>query len=308
MPKAIVFGSINMDVVTYVDKHPDVGETVFGEGVHYFPGGKGSNQAVACQRLGAKTIMVGVVGADAFGEEMLSFQKGEGIDTEFVLVSDAAVTGTAFITVSKSSDNSIVVVPGANYCWPKDNGAYDVACEGDVVVSQFEIPDEVVLEAFSAAKRQGATTILNPAPVREISSSILECTDVLVVNEHELASLTGEYVDPTCDDTVFDSAEKLSSQGVSAVVVTLGKYGVRVYKGGQKKRINARSVNAVDTTGAGDTFIGGMVASQLSGLDIWEAAEVGNVAASISVTRQGAASSIPSLDEIKSICGGGDGQ
>lgn len=301
MNKAIVIGSINMDIVAFVKKHPRVGETVFGRELNYFPGGKGSNQAVACKRLGCDTLMVGRVGDDAFGEQLLSFQKQEGIDTKGVRQLKNTTTGTAFITVSENSDNSIIVISGANSVWD-DRFLDNVLIEaGDIVLAQFEIPDDVIQKAFTIAKGCGATTLLNPAPVRPIPLDIRALTDLLVVNEHELSALSGLSISVDNDATIFEAAERLSHDGYQTVIVTLGDKGVRLMHREQHHSLAARSVQAVDTTGAGDTFIGGLTAGLLSGLDLLQAAEMGNLAASLSVTRQGAASSIPTLDEVKQI-------
>ena len=301
MNKAIVIGSINMDIVAFVERHPKVGETIFGSKVKYFPGGKGANQAVACKRLGCSTLMVGRLGGDAFGEQLLEFLEQEGIDIRCVKQLENTATGTAFITVSENSDNSIIVISGANSIW--DDPFIDtVAIEpGDLVLAQFEIPDAVILNAFKTAKDRGAMTLLNPAPVRPVDREISELTDIIVVNEHELAALSGLSVNVGNNESVFDAAEKLDKNGYRSIVVTLGEKGVRLLTGGQRHDIKARPVTATDTTGAGDTFIGGLAAGLLSGLYIVRAAELGNIAASIGVTREGAASSIPTLGEVNEV-------
>lgn len=301
MSKAIVVGSINMDIVAFVKRHPKIGETVFGREVKYFPGGKGSNQAVACRRLGGETLLLGRLGNDAFGEQLLAFQRQEGIDTSGVKQLENTATGTAFITVAENSDNSIVVISGANSVW-EDSFLDDIAIgPGDIVLAQFEIPDAVILQAFNKAKACGAMTLLNPAPVRAVAPGIREVTDIIVVNEHELAELSGTSVDAGNDESIFNGTGKLEKDGYGTMVVTLGDKGVRLLTRGQRLRIDARPVAAVDTTGAGDTFIGGFAAGLLSGLDIIRAAEFGNSAASISVIREGAAASIPTLGEVKAI-------
>lgn len=303
MNKAIVIGSINMDIVAFVKQHPKVGETVFGRTVNYFPGGKGANQAVACKRLGCDTLMLGRIGDDAFGEQLLAFQKKEGIDTTGVRRLQNASTGTAFVTVSDSSENSIVVISGANSAWD-DAFMDDVTIEaGDLVLAQFEIPDAAIRSAFEKAQACGAKTLLNPAPVRPIDPEIQSLTDVLILNEHELAALSGLTIDPDCEASVFDAAAQL---GYRTVIVTLADKGVKLLDGGKRHSIAARPVIAVDSTGAGDTFIGGLAAGLLSGMDLPRAAEFGNAAASISVTREGAAASIPSLAEVNQIIHGAD--
>ena len=287
-----------MDIVAFVKHPPKIGETILGKGVRYFPGGKGSNQAIACQRLGCKTLMIGRIGDDAFGEQLLAFQKQEGIDASGIRRLGDTATGTAFITVSESAQNSIIVISGANALW-EDDFLDGVTIEtGDIVLAQFEIPDHAIQQAFQKAKACGATTLLNPTPARPIKEEIREYTDLIVINEHELAELTGSTIDCGNDESIFDAVEQFSQTGYQTVIVTLGDKGVRLLHQGQRHKIMARNVNAVDTTGAGDTFIGGLVAGLLPGLDLTKAAELGNIAASISVTRPGAASSIPTLAEV----------
>lgn len=303
MPKVIVVGSINMDIVAFVDRHPKVGETIFGKDVKYFPGGKGSNQAVSCKRLGCETLMVGRVGKDSFGEKMRNFQRDEGIDVKSVVSLDQVPTGTAFITVSDNSDNSIIVISGANNEWDNDFFKTVAIQAGDILLAQFEVPDWVIVNSFQKAKDCGAMTILNPAPVRDCDKLLIESTDILVINEIELQEISKIEVNPSNDESVFNAAEILVSMGFKSIVITLGDKGVRLLYDGNRKRINARSVTPVDTTGAGDCFIGGLSYGLLSGSNLQEAAELGNNAASISVTREGAASSLPTMDEVNTIFG-----
>jgi len=303
MSKAIIAGSINMDIVVYVDKHPRVGETIFGREVKYFPGGKGSNQAVACKRLGCETMMVGRVGADEFGSTMVNFLRGEGIDTGGVLTVKGHATGTAFIVVDSQSENSIIVISGANKAWGSVDRLLPNVNAGDLVLAQFEVPDEIVLRSFNEARSAGARTILNPTPAKKCSKDLLAITNILVVNEIELQEISGISVDLNNDDEIFDAASALLSAGLETVVVTLGSKGVRLLDRGQKSRIGARPVKAVDTTGAGDCFIGAFTAGLIANYSMLDAVKLGNVAASISVTREGAASSIPTLEEVKKIFG-----
>lgn len=301
MPKAIIIGSLNMDIVAYVKQHPKLGETIVGSNVKYFPGGKGANQAVACKRLGCETLMVGSVGNDAFGQALLSFQRNEGIHVASVKQRENIATGTAFITVSKSAENTIVVIPGANGVWD-DDFLVDINVEiGDIVLSQFEVPDMVIAQAFTKAKSLGAITMLNPAPIRNVSHTIREHTDILIVNEHELAQLSNTLVESEDDHTVFAAMKILEQTGYQTIITTLGNKGVRLLKAGEPTRIEPHHVNAIDTTGAGDTFIGGLAAGLLANKSFINAAELANIAAAISVTREGAASAIPTFDEIEPL-------
>ena len=297
--KAIVVGSINMDIVAFVDHHPKIGETILGREVNYFPGGKGCNQAVACKRMGCETSMIARLGDDAFGDQLLAFLQQEGIDIHGVRSVDNVATGCAFITVSKNGENSIIVISGANAVW-NDDFASDLSISADdIVLAQFEINDAVIYQAFKKAKASGAMTILNPAPVRQISPEIRSLCDILVVNEHELAALSACVINANDDESIFNAAERLGNNAYDAVIVTLGNKGIRLSIQGLRRHIAAKAVAALDTTAAGDTFIGGLTAGLLSGLELYKAAELANAAAAISVTRPGAASSIPMLEEVR---------
>ena len=189
MGRVFVAGSINMDVVAIADRHPKVGDTVAGKSVQYFPGGKGANQAVAAAKLGAPTALIGRLGRDAFGQQLRAFLAAQAIDLAGVKETAGADTGTAIITVA-AADNTIVVVPGANALV----GAEDVGdvsfAEGDVAVSQFEIPQSAIVAFFRRARAAGATTILNPAPAMRFEPGLLELVDILILNETELGFLT----------------------------------------------------------------------------------------------------------------------
>src|SRR5438105_9256124 len=185
MSRVFVAGSINMDVVATAERHPQVGETVAGNAVMYFPGGKGANQAVAAAKLGAPTTLIGRLGADAFGDELKAFLSAHGIDLKLVRQTAEAHTGTAIITVA-NADNTIVVIPGANALVDAADVAAPVLTKGDIAVSQFEIPLPAISAFFARARIAGATTILNPAPAIEFDRHLLGLVDILVLNEIEL--------------------------------------------------------------------------------------------------------------------------
>jgi len=301
MSRAIIIGSINMDIVTYVQKHPKVGETIFCDDVKYFPGGKGSNQAISCKRLGCDTYMIGRVGNDEFGKQMIHFQKYEGISTKHVKKLDGELTGQAFITVSKDSQNSIIVMSGANLKWDDLFLEEITFKKEDVVISQFEVPNHVIEKAFMLAKENEAITILNPSPMRPISHQIKKNTDILIVNEIELEELTGKIDNIQDETTLFTHASLLIKSGYKTVIVTLGSAGVLLLSSKHKVIIKGHKVTPVDTTGAGDTFVGGIASGIIRGLDMIETVKFANIAASLSVTKEGAASSIPTIDEVNSI-------
>src|SRR5712675_2563523 len=182
MGRVFVAGSINMDVVATAERHPRIGETVTGDAVLYFPGGKGANQAVAAAKRGTPTTLIGRLCKDAFGDQLKAFLAAEGIDLSFVQQTSQAHTGTAIITIA-NADNTIVVIPGANALVSAEDVAAPVLAKGDVAVSQFEIPQATIAAFFKRARAAGATTILNPAPAIACSPGLLELVDIMILNE-----------------------------------------------------------------------------------------------------------------------------
>ena len=299
MQQIFVVGSINRDLVTYVDGLPRPGETVFGERFQQFPGGKGANQAVAASRLGGDVHLVGNVGSDAFGKEMRDFLAGENIDTSEISILDTAPTGIALITVDSASENSIVVVSGANMVWDTRDLVRMKMGRSDIVICQFEIPLEIIESVFERAKEIGATTILNPAPIKPVTERILKNVDYLVVNEVELEALSGATVNPGDPTSVYAAMEKLHERGSVAIVATLGPRGALLSGPTGKYEAKGYKVNAVDTTGAGDCFIGGFAAALSKSASVPDAINFANKAAAISVTRRGTASCFPMAAEVK---------
>jgi ribokinase len=299
MGRVFVAGSINMDVVATADRHPKIGETVAGREVLYFPGGKGANQAVSAAKLGAPTTLIGRLGKDSFGRELKAFLAAQGIDLSFVQETADAHTGTAIITLA-NADNTIVVIPGANgLVGPADIGAVALA-KGDVAVSQFEIPRPSIAAFFNRARAAGATTILNPAPAIAFGAELLDLVDILILNESELALLAGSELRDGDDTARFIAAAKvLHADGKRIVCVTLGKRGVLALVNGKPLMIEGRPVKAVDTTGAGDCFVGAVAAQLAANKSISDALNYANAAASICVQRMGAAPSMPSAAEVE---------
>jgi ribokinase len=298
MRKIYVVGSINRDLVVYVDRLPRPGETVFGNRFQQFPGGKGANQAVAASRLGGDVHLVGNVGSDPFGKEMRDFLAGENIDTSEIAILDTASTGIALITVDSASENSIVVVSAANMVWGTRDLVRMKMGRSDIVICQFEIPLEIIESAFERAKKMGATTILNPAPIKPATERILKNVDYLVVNEVELEALSGATFNPDDPTSVYAAMEKLHERGPVAIVATLGPRGALLSGPIGRYEAKGHKVNAVDTTGAGDCFIGGFAAALAKSASVPEAIDFANKAAAISVTRRGAASSFPIVAEV----------
>jgi ribokinase len=301
MSRVVVAGSINMDVVATADRHPRVGETVAGKEVLYFPGGKGANQAVAAAKLGAPTTLIGRLGADTFGQELRSFLAAQSVDLSLVRETARAHTGTAIITLA-DADNTIVVVPGANGLVSADDVAAAEFAQGDIAVSQFEIPLPTIAAFFRRARAAGATTILNPAPARAVDAGLLGLVDILVLNETELGLLARIDLHDSDEPARFaEAARSLRVSNEQAICITLGKRGVLALVGGEPVIVPGRDVAAVDTTGAGDCFVGALAARLALGASIRDALGYANTAASICVQRMGAAPSMPTTAEVAAI-------
>ena len=300
MGRVFIAGSINMDVVATADRHPKVGETVAGRQVLYFPGGKGANQAVAASRLGVKTTLIGRLGKDSFGAELRTFLGAQGIELGSVRDADTH-SGTAIITVA-ASDNTIVVIPGSNALVGADDVADVPLAKADVAVSQFEIPLPTIAAFFQRARSAGATTLLNPAPAQKMSAELLALVDILVLNETELGFLAGvELSDGDEAATIIDVARQLQAREDQIICVTLGKRGVLALAGREEFAVPGRVVKAVDTTGAGDCFVGALAAQLAKGVSLRAALAFANAAASISVQRMGAGPSMPTAAEVAAV-------
>ncbi|HEX9591555.1 MAG TPA: ribokinase [Bradyrhizobium sp.] len=301
MGRVFVAGSINMDVVATADRHPRIGETIAGKAVLYFPGGKGANQAVAAAKLGASTTLIGRLGRDAFGDELKAFLVAQGIDLSFVQQTSDTHTGTAIITVA-NADNTIVVIPGANALVSAADVEAPTLATGDIAVSQFEIPLPTITAFFQRARAAGTTTILNPAPAVEFGRELLDLVDILILNETELGLLAKAELRDTDDHARFiDAARSLQAGQEKIICVTLGKRGIVALIDGQPHVDLGRAVKAIDTTGAGDCFVGAVAALLADGQPLRSAFRYANIAASICVQRMGAAPSMPTVEEVKAV-------
>jgi ribokinase len=301
MGRVVVAGSINMDVVATADRHPKVGETVAGKEVLYFPGGKGANQAVAAAKLGASAILIGRLGRDAFGSELKVFLAAQGVDLSFVRESADARTGTAIITLA-DADNTIVVIPGANGLVGADDVSAVELAKGDIAVSQFEIPLPAIRAFFEHARAAGATTVLNPAPARACDAALLDLVDILILNETELGMLAQTELRDTDDIARFlAAAQSLQAGRGQTICVTLGKRGVLALVNDEPLAVPGRDVTAVDTTGAGDCFVGALAARLARSTPLRAALGYANAAASICVQRMGAAPSMPTAAEVAAV-------
>jgi ribokinase len=280
-----VVGSINLDLVVAVERHPAPGETVVGADCRQLPGGKGANQAVAAARLGAQVAMVGRVGADAQGAWLREGLWTEGVGVEHVREDRQAPTGVALIAVDARGENTIVVSPGANARVDARDvaAASEVVGGAEVVLVQHEVPQAAVAAAIATA---GGTVVLNPAPARGLAAPV----DVLVPNRGELETLAGGRGDPV--------TLARSITGAGAVVVTLGADGAVVVEGDRAERVRAPHIEAVDTTGAGDAFCGALAEAIAGGASVVEAARWAVRVAAASVTRPGAQGGLPRREDV----------
>ena len=297
----VVIGSLNMDLVTRAPRLPRGGETLNGESFSTIPGGKGANQAVAAARLGAQVSMVGCVGSDAYGQQLRGALLAEGIDCQAVSVVDGS-SGVALIVVDDNSQNAIVIVAGANgELTPAVLERFDAVLQSaDVIICQLEVPDATVGHALKRGRELGKTVILNPAPAsRALPAEWYAYVDYLIPNESEAMVLSGLAVDSL--ETAEAAATQLIASGAGKVIVTLGAQGLVFANGSSFEHFPAPRVKAVDTTAAGDTFVGGFAAALASGKDEVEAIRFGQVAAALSVTRAGAQPSIPTLLEVQAF-------
>ncbi|WP_434610029.1 ribokinase [Pseudomonas sp. R1-7] len=299
--KVVVIGSLNMDLVTRAPRLPRGGETLIGESFSTIPGGKGANQAVAAARLGAQVSMVGCVGNDAYGQQLRGALLAEGIDCQAVSVVEGS-SGVALIVVDDNSQNAIVIVAGANgELTPSVLDSFDSVLQGaDVIVCQLEVPDATVGHALKRGRELGKIVILNPAPASHaLPSDWYAYVDYLIPNESEAMVLSGLAVDSL--ETAEAAATQLIAAGAGKVIVTLGAQGLMFANGTSFEHFSAPRVKAVDTTAAGDTFVGGFAAALANGKNEVEAIRFGQVAAALSVTRAGAQPSIPALLEVQAF-------
>ena len=299
MGKILVIGSLNIDMVMRVDHMPVAGETILCDGMKLVAGGKGANQACAAGRLGTDVTMLGAIGNDSHGEMQRDSLQRSGVDVSGLITKESVSTGTAFITVNKEGNNSIVVVQGANAQFtPEDIEAHrDLLEECEIVILQLEIPMDTVLYAVKLARTLGKTVILDPAPVPEhFPEELYQYVDIIKPNESELSRLTGIA---DAQNHLEEAVQIVKDHGVRNVLVTLGGDGVYLDTENEPPvHIPAKKVEVVDTTAAGDSFTAALAAMLLEGKTLKEAAEFANQVSAIVVTREGAQDSIPTLQEV----------
>ncbi|MDR0425954.1 MAG: ribokinase [Clostridiales bacterium] len=294
-----VLGSINMDIVAVVPYMPTAGETLTALGHYVNPGGKGANQAVAIGKLGGSVKMIGKVGCDPYGAQMTDALKSAGVDTSAVSISSSG-SGIAMILVEKG-DNRIVLYPGANHdiCVADIDAGLKDAKRGDILIMQLEIPPDLVVYAAKKGRDKGMRVLLNPAPAQPLPDELYPCLDIIAPNETETRILTG--ILPDSASRRQQAADWFLKKGVKDVIITLGGEGAVVTERSRLVHIPAREVVAVDTTSAGDTFVGACAVKLYEGLSLTEAGRFASVASSVTITRPGAAASIPTLKEVEEV-------
>jgi ribokinase len=296
----IVVGGISIDLVAFADRLPAPGESILGSDFKIILGGKGSNQAVAAALAGTHSTLVSCVGTDVFTDFATDALEGFGVDTEFVRQVEGP-TGIAHIRVAASSQNNIVVIPLANFKITKSqvDDAFEKRPNAKVLLTQLEIPWEVNRHAISLAKSQGLTVVLDPAPASNPEPTAWELINIVTPNESEAHSLTG--IEVTDEQSAKKAGQWFLDQGVENAIITMGGSGVVLVNKQETRMFAAPKVQAVDTTAAGDAFAGYLGALLAEGSSLEEAIEVAVKAASISVTKLGASSSLPTRDQVDSF-------
>lgn len=295
----VVFGSLNMDLTTYVSHLPRPGETLLGRTYLTVPGGKGANQAVAAARLGASTRLVGRVGDDAFGHDVLSLVAAQGVDVAAVTIDPNQATGLAVINVDEQAENTIIVISGANMALDDSDVARVALDEAAILLLQGEVPLSASLAVARRARQRGVTVIFDPAPARPLPPDALALFDIITPNEVEAEVLLGFR--PTNPEEAATAAATLCARGVATAVIKLGAQGVYYQSPERRDFVPAFPVKAVDSVAAGDAFNGGLAVALAEGHEIAEAVRWGAAAGAIAVTRPGAMPAMPDRNELEQL-------
>ena len=294
--------SLNMDLVVNVDTMPKPGQTIIGSNFKEVPGGKGANQAVAMARLNGNVSMIGKVGEDGFGQTLINSLKNDKVDTTYIQTSKGA-TGVALITVDKNAQNSIVVSPGANFEVKEDDIDNNIEAikNSDIVVLQLETPLNTIKYALNKAKELNKYTILNPAPAVKLDDEIIKNVDLLTPNETELEIISGVSIET--EEDIQKAAQIMIEKGVKELIVTLGSKG-SLYINKEKSMFKkAYKVEAVDTTAAGDSYTGALAVALSQDKNIEDAMDFASKVGALSVLKEGAQSSLPTLEDVKNFRG-----
>ncbi len=304
-PKILVVGSLVMDLIVTTERFCNAGETVIGSGFSTAPGGKGANQAIQAARLGADVTMVGKVGNDDFGKNLIDSANKSGVNTEYVFVTDSAPTAIGNVQIQKNpngTENRIIVVSGANFELTVDDVKFlkEKIENYDMIILQHEIPQAVNIAVANYAKAKGVPVMLNPAPSANVPTELISCLSYISPNEHEAADIIG--IEPVGDDAIEAAISAIHNMGASNVIITLGKAGC-AFSDGQSV-MKSQSVDVapvIDPTAAGDSFIGAFCTAVSSGIAPKDALLFANCTAGITVSRMGAQTSLPTFEEVVSV-------
>lgn len=302
MKNICVIGSLNMDLVVNVDKMPKPGQTIIGSNFKEVPGGKGANQAVAMARLNGNVSMIGKVGEDGFGQTLINSLKNDKVDTTYIKTTKGA-TGVALITVDNNAQNSIVVSPGANFEVKEEDIDSNIEAieNSDIVVLQLETPLNTIKYALKKSKELNKYTILNPAPAVKLDDEIIKNVDLLTPNETELEIISGVSIET--EEDIQKAAQIMIEKGVKELIVTLGSKG-SLYINKEKSIFKkAYKVEAVDTTAAGDSYTGALAVALSKDKNIEEAMDFASKVGALSVLKEGAQSSLPTLEDVENFRG-----
>ncbi|MGE5558800.1 MAG: ribokinase [Bacillota bacterium] len=301
MKKLCVIGSLNMDLVAVAERFPRPGETLVGSDFGAYPGGKGANQAVALGRLGADVRMTGKVGDDPYGRQYLQILKENGVQASGVGFESGIFTGTAVIEVDKTGENHIIVVPGANgrvdRSFIRNKLEYMLEC--DIFLLQLEIPMETTMFIVDVLRERSKVIIMDPAPARPLSDETIRKLDFITPNETELAVLTDCMIDT--EDALVEAGNSLLARGAGAVIIKAGKKGAYLITPRESVHVPGFTVNAVDTTAAGDSFNAGFAFALARGMPLKECVRFGNGVGALSTTAKGAQGAMPGLEEVESF-------
>jgi len=297
MPDILVVGSLNADLVVRAPRFPKPGETISGEDLHIIPGGKGANQAVAAARQSASVAMVGRVGNDSFGPELINNLKQNNVDTSHIQIDSQSATGTAIIVVDSNGQNSIVLSPGGNGKVSHADVMNVSFSDHKLLLLQLEIPIEAVLSATQRAKENGVRVLLNPAPAYSLPDELISLPDFILPNENELSLLTNQLVNDI--SSAEKAAKTLLKRRAQNVIVTLGANGALIVSSKQVTHVDTYKVDVVDTTAAGDAFIGGFASAVLQNKSLEESVRYGCACGALAATKFGAQPSLPTREEVE---------